>query len=145
MRAGTRQFRRINGVLRSHVFNTLQSTITGLSTIRAFDGFDRFESQFCKATENETNSFAHTWILGNYIGLRLNFTVSVFSFLVALIAVATRSGNAALGSLAISYSIRLAAAFQWSVRNGIDAESYLTSVERLVECNEKSDDLSNHF
>lgn len=44
---------------------------------------------------------------------------------------ATRFSNSgALASLAVSYTLRLAAAFQWSVRNLIDVESYMTSCVR---------------
>jgi ABC-type multidrug transport system fused ATPase/permease subunit len=61
-------------------------------------------------------------------GLRFNLLVSVFTLLVSIIAMASRSSSSgALGSLAVSYTLRLAAAFQWSVRNLIDVESYMTS------------------
>lgn len=47
--------------------------------------------------------------------------------------VATRSGSGAAGSLAISYTVRLANTFQWSVRNGIEVENNMTAAERLDE------------
>jgi ATP-binding cassette subfamily C (CFTR/MRP) protein 4 len=72
--------------------------------------------------------------VGRWFGLRLDAMVSTFVFVVSIIALTTRSTNSGgLGSLAVSYSIQLASAFQWSIRNGIDAESYMTSVERLLD------------
>jgi ABC-type bacteriocin/lantibiotic exporter with double-glycine peptidase domain len=133
LRTGTRQFRRIHGAVRSKLFSDLGTTLLGLPSIRAFDAFPRFEQKFQKSADDEVNCFFHVWTMGNYIGLQFNTVVSIFTFLVSIIAISTRSGSGALGSLAISYSIRLASAFQWSIRNGIDAESYLTSVERLLE------------
>lgn len=135
LRAGMRQFRRLGGVIRSFVASELDTCITGASTIRAMDCYPQFERRFEARVECEVNCDFHSWMLGNYMGLRFNLLVSLFTFLVSIVAIATRTSGAsgALGSLAVSYSMRLAASFQWSVRNLIDVEAYMTSVERLIE------------
>ncbi len=134
LRAGMRQFRRLAGVVRSFVMTSLEVSIGGAPLIRAMDVYPRFEKDFHAKAEVEVNANFYVWELGNFVGLYFNLLVSVFTFVVAVIAISTpRTGAGALGSLAVSYSVRLAAAFQWSVRQLIDAESYATSVERLLE------------
>ncbi len=134
LRAGMRQFRRLGGVVRSFVMTSLEVAIVGKSVISAMDVFPRFEQEFRARAEVEVNTEFHVWMLGNFVGLYFNMLVSCFTFFVALIAITgPRLGSGALGSLAVSYTVRLAAAFQWSVRQLIDAEAFATSAERLLE------------
>ncbi len=48
------------------------------------------------------------WMISRWFNLRLDLLVTGLTFVTSIIAVATRSGSGALGSLAVSYTIRLA-------------------------------------
>jgi hypothetical protein len=120
------------------------STINGLTSVRAYKAFDRFESMMEHTYNAESASWFTLWSLAQWLALRFNVLVTVYTFLIAIIAISTRTGNGALGSLAVSYSLMLSQMLGWSTRNLVELESFMTRYRILVflESNTFSDSQS---
>ncbi len=131
LRNSNRQSRRILAVAKSFVFGLVSTSMSGIHTIRAFGRTEAWKQQMRRYLDEETASQYFSWLLGRWFNLRLDLIISFLVFFVSIISVTARNG--AFGALAISYTIRLAAAFQWSIRNGLDVESQMVAVERLLE------------
>ena len=107
-RSASRQTKRMWGMSKSHVFSILQTVFGGISTIRATElGIGAFATKFETRVNMEQSLMLANWTLGRFLNLRLDLIVSFLVFFVALIAVTSASSSAAVGALAISYTIRL--------------------------------------
>ncbi len=131
LRSSNRQSRRILAVSKSLVFGTVATIMNGMHTIRAFSRIHVYQDQLKGRINDESAAVFFSWMLARWFNLRLDVIVSFLLFLISIISATNRNG--ALGSLAISYTIRLASAFQWSIRNALDVESQMISAERLNE------------
>lgn len=134
LRNSMRQTRRIVGVQKSFVLSVISTFMNGMQTIRAFGATSRFQDEMTMRCDNEQAVMWVNLLLGRWFNLRLDIVVSFLVFIVSIVSVNLRSAsNSALGALAISYTVRLASAFQWSIRSLVEIEAHITSVERLLE------------
>ena len=72
--------------------------------------------------------------VSRWLGVRLDLICAVFATGVCFVAVATASSlEPGTVGLSLSYVLQLTAMFQWCVRQSIEVENLMTSVERLDE------------
>ena len=71
------------------------------------------------------------WATTRWFSLRLDLTTTLIVLVTGIVSVMLKGDNANLASLALSYSLRLSAYVQWMVRQYIESEANMTSVERV--------------
>ncbi|XP_015783978.1 multidrug resistance-associated protein 4-like [Tetranychus urticae] len=129
-----RDVKRLEGVTKTPVFSHLSTSVSGLTTIRAFGVEKRFNENF-DLFQDEHSSAYFTWIASSRFFISLVYTISnVYSVLVmVIILVVMDSLNGSSIGLVISSSIALAGLIQWGMRQLTEVETMLTSVERIDE------------
>lgn len=134
LRIGLRTGRRLEGVLRSLVFQALSTVMQGLPTVRAFNRMDAFKRRFEDAADAQLSLSFFIYLMSRHFSLRADLLVTLLIMCVSLLSLGLKAGgDGALASLAISYAIRIAANFQWSCENFISTEGELVSIERICE------------
>jgi len=134
-RMSNRELQRITSITGSPIFAGFSETLSGTTTIRAFNAQDDFFSR-CKSLFATTNAaftlvqFANLWL-----SLRLDVLGGIVSIFIAGVAVVTYPyGFISAGwlGLALSFSIDLNTFLKFGVRMLATLEADLTSVERIL-------------
>ncbi|XP_053207952.1 ATP-binding cassette sub-family C member 3-like isoform X2 [Panonychus citri] len=132
--ASSRQLRRIESSSRSPVFSHFSETITGSSTIRAYNAEQRFfDDCFNRVDKNQSCSFANM-AAGRWLSIRLQFLGNLIVFTSAVFAVSSRSRlSPGLTGLFVSYASQITGILNMLVRSVTDVEINIVAVERCLE------------
>ncbi|XP_041973788.1 ATP-binding cassette sub-family C member 4-like [Aricia agestis] len=128
--------KRLESTTKSPVFSMLNSTISGISTIRSSDSQDRLIKTFDDAQDLNSSAF-YTFLGANSaFGLYMDILCLVYLAVVIAIFLLIDFGSVvAVGSvgLAISQSMSLTMILQMAARVTADFLAQMTSVERVLE------------
>ena len=130
-RRTVRQLKRMESISRSPIVAHVQQSLYGLLSLRCFGQQQRFININNQLVDDSIRVSYPYWTLTRWFSMRLDI---VSSFLVAgtsFMAIGMRN-NPANSGLALTYALLVAAFFQWAIRNLIDTEAYMTSVERIL-------------
>jgi ATP-binding cassette subfamily C (CFTR/MRP) protein 1 len=130
-RRANRELKRLDAISRSPLFAHFSETLTGLSTIRAY----KLQQNFIEANADKMNAQnrPHYIVLVDerYIGVRLETIGALIVFCAAVIIVIQRDTfDPGLAGLSLSYALQITSAFFWLVRQSVEAENSMNSVER---------------
>ena len=130
----TRELKRFENVTRSPYFNTLNSTISNLPTLRAFGMGEERETRMLKEIEGNCKAW-YWWLLSNrYIGFRLDMITVVLVLFVSVLGVLLKDAvDRTLVGMSLTYAISLSGNLQFMVRQSVLVETFMTSVERVIE------------
>lgn len=130
---------RLTTALKSPVYTHVTETVNGLSVIRAFSHCDRFYEHFMGLLANRVRA-SHTFLLGNrWIGARMELANAIFTFCVALVAIAFANENRLTYLVfAITCASRTAYDLSWLVRQWALNDGNIVSISRLATYNKQS-------
>ncbi|XP_062549081.1 multidrug resistance-associated protein 1-like isoform X2 [Armigeres subalbatus] len=135
--ATSRQLKRLESVTRSPIYSHFGESISGQSTIRAYNEQARFtHDSEAKVDFNQKVSYP-TIIANRWLALRLEILGSLVIVFAALFAVLAKEsiGPATVG-LSISYALQIANTLSLMVRMTAEVETNIVAVERLSEYTE---------
>jgi ATP-binding cassette subfamily C (CFTR/MRP) protein 1 len=129
------ELQRINNIANSPIFADFSQTLSGTSTIRAYEEEQRF-FQKCKSSFDTMNaSYILVQLVNYWLGLRLDLLGGFMAAFIGGIAVATSSSGfipAGWLGLALTYSIEMTAYLKHGVRMIATIEAQMSSVERIL-------------
>ncbi|XP_037954692.1 probable multidrug resistance-associated protein lethal(2)03659 [Teleopsis dalmanni] len=129
----SRNVKRLEAITRSPVYSHLAASLTGLSTIRAFDAQRVLISEF----DNHQDLHSSAFFL--FISTSRAFGYWLDCFCVLYIAIITLSffifapTNGGDVGLAITQAMGMTGMVQWGMRQSAELENTMTAVERVVE------------
>lgn len=130
----TRQLKRLESNTRSPIFSHFSETLSGSSTIRAYNCTNRFISHSnslidCNQSCVYTNVIANRWL-----SIRLEYFGNLITAVTALFSVYHKGSiTSGIVGLTISYSMNITQTLSWFVRMTSDLETNIVSVERIAE------------
>ncbi|RWS24157.1 hypothetical protein B4U80_11357, partial [Leptotrombidium deliense] len=129
-----RDVKRFEGMTRSPVYSHVNTTVTGLTTVRAFGCEDVFQKQF----QQFVNEHSGTWFLflcsNRALGVLMDWICIIYIVVVTIVLMAFPEGMPGGNvGLAMSSALMLTGMFQWGVRQSAEFESQMTAVERVIE------------
>ena len=131
----SREIKRIESATRSPVYTALSESLSGLSTIRTFEGAEKFFSKEFQSRHDENLRAFFAWLAcTRWLGFRLDAICLGLLMAACYLAVICRHHTGfniepAILGLALTFLIQLAGLFQWTVRQSAEAENMLISVE----------------
>lgn len=130
------RLKKVEGIARSPIFSHLASTLNGMTTIRAFGAQNEFSKRLNVLQDKHTNVYFMFMTCSRWFGivideLSLAYTIAVT---VALTANLNQQSGSSIG-LTLSNVLLLTGAFQWGIRQSAEAQTQMTSVERVAELN----------
>ncbi|EGN95824.1 hypothetical protein SERLA73DRAFT_60499 [Serpula lacrymans var. lacrymans S7.3] len=149
-RASAREIKRLDAILRSSLYSHFSESLTGLTTIRAYGEVPRFQAENEKRMDIEnracwltvTNQASMITLKGRtanglffqmWLGMRLDFLGAILTFIVAIIAVATRfSISPAQTGVILSFILSVNQMFHMMVHLSAEVENNMNAVERIV-------------
>lgn len=134
-RATARETKRLHSVTRSPRFAHFKETLQGLTVLRAFSKQQLFLEQFHDALAENQRMFYAMCRVNRWFSIRIPLLSGVIALGVVIgLAWAARSGHMQAGTagLVLAYTLTFWGALNWAIRSFSEAESRLTSVERLL-------------
>ena len=131
-RATNRALKRLESVSRSPVLSLFEETINGLDSIRGYGVTNKFIEQMCTFMNINTSSYFFYYLSGRWLSVRLDALSCLVVYCAALAIVAFKGTISIVAAgLALVYAMMMTAKLQAVVRNLVDVEGYMVSVERM--------------
>jgi ATP-binding cassette subfamily C (CFTR/MRP) protein 1 len=133
----SRELKRLDSVSRSPIYAHFQESLSGMSTIRAYHQQKRFELENEWRVDANLRAYYPSISANRWLAVRLEFIGSVIILAAAglsIISVASHSGlSAGAVGLAMSYALQITQSLNWIVRQTVEVETNIVSVERVLE------------
>lgn len=133
----SRELKRLDSVSRSPIYAHFQESLDGVSTIRAYRQQTRFTLENEWRMDANLRAYFPSISANRWLAVRLEFIGSVIilgaaSF--AIVSVTSRSGlSTGLVGLSLSYALQITQSLNWIVRQTVEVETNIVSVERILE------------
>jgi len=129
--ASSRELKRLEAVSRSPLLQLLSEAMEGISTLRALRVQAAFDRRFEWFAGQNGSIFWHVFVMTPWMISRVDGIGSVFVLTTAISLTLLRGmGSAVDGAVALTFILSWMGKLQWAMRQSIEAENYLTSVER---------------
>lgn len=133
----SRELKRLDSVSRSPIYAHFQESLSGMSTIRAYSQQKRFEMENEWRVDANLRAYFPSISANRWLAVRLEFLGSVIILAAAgfsIVSVASHSGlSAGMVGLAMSYALQITQSLNWIVRQTVEVETNIVSVERVLE------------
>jgi ATP-binding cassette, subfamily C (CFTR/MRP), member 1 len=133
----SRELKRLDSVSRSPIYAHFQETLGGVSTIRAYRQGQRFELENEWRVDANLKAYFPSVSANRWLAIRLEFIGAVVILAAAglpIVAVATRQSiSAGIVGLSMSYALQIVPSLNWIVRQTVEVETNIVSVERVLE------------
>ncbi|KAF8436032.1 hypothetical protein L210DRAFT_3632182 [Boletus edulis BED1] len=133
--ATSRELKRLDAVSKSPIFAWFSETLSGLSTIRAYNQQAIFTAQNARRIDRNQMCYLPSTAVNRWLAVRLEFVGSVIILCTATFAVAavvTSNVDAGLVGMVLSYALSTTGALNWLVRSASEVEQNVVSVERIT-------------
>nr|XP_020747155.1 multidrug resistance-associated protein 4-like [Odocoileus virginianus texanus] len=130
----SRDVKRLECTTRSPVFSHLASSLRGLWTIRAYKAEQKFQELFDAHQDLHSEAWFLLLMTYRWLAVYLDVICAIFVTVIvfgALILVETL--DAGHVGLVLSLTITLTSMFQWCIRQSVEVENMMISVERVIE------------
>ncbi|KAK3067447.1 ATP-binding cassette glutathione S-conjugate transporter ycf1, partial [Coniosporium uncinatum] len=133
----SRELKRLDSISRSPIYAHFQESLSGISTIRAYRQQKRFSMENEWRVDAQLRAYFPSINANRWLAVRLEFLGSIIILGAAgfaIISVSTGSGlSAGLVGLAMSYALQITQSLNWIVRQTVEVETNIVSVERVLE------------
>lgn len=136
--ATSRELKRLDSVGKSPIYSHFQETISGVSTIRAYEQQKRFMFENEGKLDDNQRAYFPSISCNRWLAVRLEFLGSIIILAAALFAVlgvvyGSSAVDAGLVGLSVSYALSVTQALNWVIRSYCEIETNVVSVERIKE------------
>ena len=132
--ASSRQLKRIDSTSKSPVYTHFSETVTGSTSIRAFDAVQHFTRNLERRVDRNGTAVVMSAATSRWLAVRLELMGNIIVLFSSLAAVMKLGGtSAAEAGLTISYALAVTGTLNMLIRASVDLENSLVSVERCIE------------
>lgn len=133
----SRELKRLDSVSRSPIYAHFQESLGGLSTIRAYRQQQKFELENEWRVDANLRAYFPSVSANRWLAIRLEFIGAIVILAaagLAIISVATGTKlSGGMVGLAMSYALSITTSLNWIVRQTVEVETNIVSVERVLE------------
>ncbi|KID89813.1 ABC transporter, transmembrane domain, type 1 [Metarhizium guizhouense ARSEF 977] len=143
---GARPVKRIESNAKSPVFELFNSSLSGVSTLRAFKKTQTYVSQMHSYLDNWDTISVHIWTLNRWLGFRMALIGTVFTTMVGAIVVGSSFVNAAMAGFTLSFALDFSGNMLMAIRGYASLELDMNAAERVIEYTEvETEDLGGEI
>ncbi|KAK1994100.1 hypothetical protein LX36DRAFT_660894 [Colletotrichum falcatum] len=133
----SRELKRLDSVTKSPIYAHFQESLGGISTIRAYRQQQRFELENEWRVDANLKAYFPSISANRWLAVRLEFIgalviVSAAGGIVFTVA-AGKPVDPGMVGLAMSYALQITTSLNWIVRQTVEVETNIVSVERVLE------------
>lgn len=131
--AGARPVKRLESNAKSPVFELFNSSLAGVSTLRAFQKTQVYVDRMHGSLDYWDTISIHNWILNRWIGFRMALIGTVFTTMVGVIVVGSTFVDAALAGFTLSFALDFSGNMLMAIRGYASLELDMNAAERVIE------------
>ncbi|KAJ9121762.1 hypothetical protein QFC22_002384 [Naganishia vaughanmartiniae] len=131
-RATAREVKRLDSILRSLLYSHFGESLSGISTIRAYNATERFAEANDRYVDLEDRAYLLTTANQRWLAIRLDFCGAILIFCVAIMAAASTNLQPSVVGLTLTYLTTLVQAFGMMTRQSAELENNMNAVERVL-------------
>jgi ATP-binding cassette subfamily C (CFTR/MRP) protein 1 len=133
----SRELKRLDSISKSPIYAHFQESINGISTIRAYRQQKRFSLENEWRVDANLRAYFPSISANRWLAVRLEFIGSLIILAAAGLAIIAMSTNKppspGMVGLAMSYALQITQSLNWIVRQTVEVETNIVSVERVLE------------
>lgn len=133
----SRELKRLDSITRSPIYAHFQESLGGISTIRAYRQENRFALENEWRMDANLRAYFPSISANRWLAVRLEFIGSIIILAAAGLAIVTVGTGHLLSpgmvGLAMSYALQITQSLNWIVRQTVEVETNIVSVERVLE------------
>ncbi|KAI5459860.1 P-loop containing nucleoside triphosphate hydrolase protein [Mariannaea sp. PMI_226] len=133
----SRELKRLDSVSRSPIYAHFQESLGGITTIRAYRQQQRFELENEWRVDANLRAYFPSISANRWLAVRLEFIGAIVILSAAGFAIFSVASNSGLSpgmvGLAMSYALQITTSLNWIVRQTVEVETNIVSVERVLE------------
>lgn len=131
-RKSGRQLKRIESILRSHVFAKFSEGLSGTACIRAYGVQELFISKIQATLDNMNGAYFLTFANQRWSSIRIDIIAILLVFVTGILAITSRFDvRPSIVGLVLSYILSIVQMMQYLIRQLAEVESGMNAVERL--------------
>jgi ABC-type multidrug transport system fused ATPase/permease subunit len=131
--AAARTVKRLESTNKSPVISHFSSSLSGLSTIRAFSKSPEFTIRMFNLIDDWAACSWHSSLFRNWLMIRIGITASLFSATVGAFVITTPRIDASLAGFALSFAMNFGHAVNWAISVFTQTELDMNAAERIFE------------
>ncbi|KAJ3489903.1 hypothetical protein NLG97_g5894 [Lecanicillium saksenae] len=132
---GARPMKRLESNSKSPVFELFNTTLAGVSTLRAFQKNKDYVKRMHYHLDTWNTNKVHFWIFNRWMGIRMAAIGTVFTTCVGVVIILTKT-NASMAGFAMSFALDFANTILFAIRAYAGLELDMNAAERVVEYSE---------
>ena len=133
----SRELKRLDSVTRSPIYAHFQESLGGICTIRAYRQQERFALENEWRMDANLRAYFPSISANRWLAVRLEFLGSIIILASAGLAIGSVAAGTHLSpgmvGLAMSYALQITQSLNWIVRQTVEVETNIVSVERVLE------------
>ncbi|RDW84670.1 putative multidrug resistance protein [Coleophoma cylindrospora] len=133
----SRELKRLDSVSRSPIYAHFQESLGGITTIRAYRQTDRFAMENEWRVDANLRAYFPSINANRWLAVRLEFIGSIIILAAASFSIISVAGGSKLSAgsvgLSMSYALQITQSLNWIVRQTVEVETNIVSVERVLE------------
>ncbi|KAG5929613.1 hypothetical protein E4U42_005318 [Claviceps africana] len=133
---GARPVKRLESNAKSPVFELFNSSLAGVSTLRAFQKSHVYFEKMHNLLDSWDTMSVHNWTLNRWLGFRMALIGSVFTTVVGVIVVGSSFVDAGLAGFALSFALDFSGNMLMAIRGYASVELDMNAAERVIEYTE---------
>jgi len=130
----SRDLKRLESVQRSPLYQQFGETLTGMTTIRAYNDERRFIRENLNRVNTHNRPFLYLWAANRWLAFRVDVAGALVSFFAGVFVVLSVGKiDAGAAGLAMTYAVTFTENVLWFVRLYATNEQNMNSMERIKE------------
>ncbi|KAL7913363.1 P-loop containing nucleoside triphosphate hydrolase protein [Trichoderma velutinum] len=133
----SRELKRLDSVSRSPIYAHFQESLGGVATIRAYRQQERFQLENEWRIDANLRAYFPSISANRWLAVRLEFIGAIVILAAAGFAIMAVASNSHISAgqigLAMSYALQITTSLNWIVRQTVEVETNIVSVERVLE------------
>lgn len=130
---GARVIQRLESVARSPLFELIDSSLAGLTTIRAYRKTEHYCQRMYSSVDRHAQALWNLWLLNRWLGYRLQIVGAIFSTATAGVAVYFPTISAAMAGFGMSFALQYNFALAMALRFYANLEMGMNAADRVIE------------
>ncbi|CAK7891189.1 oligomycin resistance ATP-dependent permease Yor1p [[Candida] anglica] len=130
----SREIKRLEATQRSLVYNNFNETLTGLSTIKAYNAEDTFIKKNDKFINQMNEAYYLSIANQRWLGIHLDIIAAAFALIICLLCITEQFDISPESTgLLLNYVIQIVGLLSLTIRSMTQVENEMNSVERLYQ------------
>lgn len=133
---GARPLKRLESTSKSPVFELFNSTLSGISTLRAFRKTNVYIERMYKSLDFWDSVSVYMWNVNRWLGFRMALIGAVFTTTIGIVVIMSPQVDAAMAGFTISFALDFSINMLFAIRNYSQLELDMNAAERVMEYSE---------